>query len=522
MIILGFGGILSNPACALLRDGQLIAAVEEKKLSREHLPGDLPERAIAECLRIGGVKPEQVDCVALARPFASDPEASVHLQIRARFPNSRFVVVEHHAAHAASAYFLSPFRDAVVLTLDRAGDFRCGARWRATANELHLEKELYFPDSLGDLYARVTELLGYTANADEHKVQWLSTAGDDRFVPLFEQAFEWTDSEWPRLDRTFFDRDEVSMGGFSGKLYAGLGISEGVPVPEKLKAHVAAGVQRATELAVVRMATDAKRVCLAGGLALNVLLVAALERSRDVFVQPAAGNAGTALGAVLYAWHSVYQRAERASLGDLCLGPEYSAEDTKQVLENCKLRFRFLQTSDEVVESAIKQLNDHHIVAWMHGRMEFGPRALGNRSILASPLNPYSTENLNIYIKHREASRKFAASVPAELASEYFEVGPNARYLATVGRVKPQHKSTFQSALLGDSWVRVHTVTQQDNPLYYRLLQEAGRTTGLPVLYNTSFNLFADPLVCTPRDAARSFYSSGIDSMFVGNFLLQK
>src|SRR5687768_12900399 len=156
MIILGFGGILSDASCALLRDGKLVAAVEEKKLAREHLPGDLPERATAECLRIGGVKPEEVDCVALARPFAPGPEASVHLHIRARFPNSRFAVVEHHTAHAASAYFLSPFDDAVVLTLDRGGDFRCGARWRASGNDLQLENELYFPDSLGDLYARVT------------------------------------------------------------------------------------------------------------------------------------------------------------------------------------------------------------------------------------------------------------------------------------------------------------------------------------------------------------------------------
>jgi carbamoyltransferase len=522
MIILGFGGILSNAACVLMRDGSLVAAVEENKLSRSHVPGNLPEQAISECLRIGRVKPDQVDCVALARPFSEGPEASIHLQIRSRFPNSRFVVVEHHTAHAASAYFLSPFDDAVVLTLDRAGDFRCGARWRAHGNEIQLEKELYYPDSLGDLYGRVTELLGYTPNADEHKVQWLSTSGDDRFVPLFEAVLNWTEKDWPRLERAFFDHHQVGMGGFSAKFRASLGVAENASVPTKMKAHVAAGLQRAVERAVVRMAGDTQRICIAGGLGMNVLLVASLEKERDVFVQPAAGNAGTAIGAVLHAWHSVYRQSPRASLGDLCLGPEFSAEDTKQVLENCKLRFRYLLTTDDVIEAAIKQLNENHIVAWMHGRMEFGPRALGNRSILASPRNPYSTENLNAFIKHREAFRKFAASVPADVANEYFDVGPNARYLATVGKVKPQHRKTFDAAILGESWVRVHTVRQEDNPLYYRLLQEAGRTTGLPVLYNTSFNLFGDPLVCTPRDAARSFYSSGIDSMFVGHFLLQK
>ena len=168
------------------------------------------------------------------------------------------------------------------------------------------------------------------------------------------------------------------------------------------------------------------------------------------------------------------------------------------------------------------QLNDNNIVAWMHGRMEFGARALGNRSILASPLDPYSTENLNTFIKHREPFRKFAASVPAELAAQYFEVGPNARYLSTVGRVKPEHRDKFAAAILADDLVRVHTVDREENPLYWKLLHAAGEATGLPVLYNTSFNLFGEPLVCTPRDAVRSFYSSGIDAMFVGHFFLQK
>jgi len=154
--------------------------------------------------------------------------------------------------------------------------------------------------------------------------------------------------------------------------------------------------------------------------------------------------------------------------------------------------------------------------------MEFGPRALGNRSILASPLNPYSTENLNVYIKHRESFRKFAASVPEELAEEYFEVGPNARYLATVGRVRPRHRETFSAALLGKDLIRVHTVRKDENALYHKLLTAAGASTGLPVLYNTSFNLFGDPLVCTPRDAVRSFYSSGIDALFVGSFYMEK
>ena len=475
---------------------------------------------MAAALDLAGIQAAQVDCVALVRPFATGPESELHLSLRERFPRGQLVVVEHHAAHAASAYYASPFHEATVLTLDRIGDFRCGARWSASGNELRLQRELYYPDSLGDVYGRVTELLGFHGNADEHKVQWLSTAGGGDLQPLFEEILGACD--WPQVDRTFFDSDRLGHGGFSSKFYDRLGLEDGAPIPDSIRPLIAAGVQRAVESAVLRMAGDSPNLCLAGGLGFNALLVGALERSKSVFVQPVAGNAGTSLGGALYAWHSVYRQDNRVSLEDLCLGPGYSAQEIKPILENCKLRFRYLATTGDLIASAVRELNDNKIIAWMQGRMEFGPRALGNRSILASPMNPYSTENLNIFIKHREPFRKFAASVPAELVSEYFDAGPNARFLATVGRVKPAHRKTFESAILGHDLVRVHAVAQRDNPLYHRLLHAAGTATGLPVLYNTSFNLFGDPLVCTPRDAVRSFYSSGIDTLFVGNFLLEK
>ncbi|HLK50812.1 MAG TPA: carbamoyltransferase C-terminal domain-containing protein [Bryobacteraceae bacterium] len=524
MIILGIGGILSDAAAAVLRDGELAAAVEESKLARQaHRPshGELPERAIAACLEMARAKPDQVDAVTVVRPL---PEAGFHLKLRARFPNSRIVVLEHHLAHAASAYYPSPFEEATVLTLDRAGDFRCGSRWRARGTRLTLEQEQYYPDSLADLYGRVTELLGFDASVDEHKVQWLSVTGDERYRELFVELLGVSESG-PRLDRSFFSTERLKHGGFSSRFYERLGLKDGDPIPERLRPHVAAGVQKAVEAAAIRIACTGGNLCLAGGLGLNALLVSALERGsgyENVFVQPAAGNAGTAIGAVLETWHSVYQQEKRVPLASLFLGPSYTAAEIKQVVENCKLRFRYMLTTDEVIDTAVAQLGDNKIVAWMHGRMEFGPRALGNRSILASPLDSYSTENLNVFIKHREPFRKFAASVPAELANEYFDVGPNARYLSTVGRVKPEHRERFAAAVLAGELVRVHTVERDENPLYWRLLHAAGKTTGLPVLYNTSFNLFGEPLVCTPRDAVRSFYSSGIDAMFVGNFVLQK
>ncbi len=527
MIILGLGGILGDAAAALLKDGELAAAVEESKLSRvgSHWNGAvaLPERAIAACLSLGGVTAAEVDCVAIVRPIPAGPQT--HLRLRSAFPNARIVLLEHHRAHAASAYYASPFDEATVLTLDRAGDFRCGTHWRAEGNQMTLEKESHYPDSLGDLYGRVTELLGFTANLEEHKVQWLSVSGDSRYRDLFLEIMPARDGGWPRLDRSFFDAERLSRGGFSARFFERLKLSEDAPIPEDIRAHIAAGIQKAVEETVVAMAGKGRNLCLAGGLGLNALLVSALENCSafgNVFVQPAAGNAGTALGAALEAWHGACGETRRVGLENLFLGPSYTAAEIKQVLENCKLRFRYLLTTEEVIETGLAALNDSKIVAWMHGRMEFGPRALGNRSILASPLNPYSTENLNEYIKHREAFRKFAASVPAELLSEYFEAGPNARYLSTVGRVRPAYRERFSHALLAGDLIRVHAVTEQDNPLYWRLLHAAGKATGLPVLYNTSFNLFGEPLVCTPRDAVRSFYSSGIDAMLVGHFFLQK
>ena len=522
MVILGLGGLLSDAACAVLKDGVIEAAVEESKLLRGVRPGEIPQASVDECLRLAKLSVDQVDCVALVRPFASGPEAHMHLTLRGQFPRAEIAVLEHHLGHAASAFYPSPFENATVLTLDHAGDFRCGTLWRASGNQLELEREWHFPDSLGRLYSAVTELLGFHSRADEHKVQWLSTFGDERFVPLFREIV----SPGAVLDASFFDGLRTAHGGFGAKFFERLDLADGAKIPDAMASSIARGLQKVVEETVLTLAGEGENLCLAGGLFYNALLVESLERCgkwKNVFVQGAAGNAGSAIGAAYHAWHQRSGQPRRAdTTSTLLLGPSYGPEEIKRVLENCKLRFRYLRSTDELLATAVRFLGERKIVAWMQGRMEFGPRALGNRSILASPLDPYSTENLNVFIKHREPFRKFAASVPEELVSEYFEAGPNARNLATVGHVKPAHRKTFASAILGEDLVRVHTVSEADNPLYHRLLHEAGRVTGLPVLYNTSFNLFGDPLVSTPRDAVRSFYSSGIDALFAGNFVVEK
>ena len=525
MLILGIGGWLHDGAAALLKDGELVAAIEEDKLLRHAHAGGLPERSIDACLALVSATREQVDCIALARPIGAGQDSSLHLHLKSLFPNSRLVIVDHHLAHAASAFYPSPFEKARVLTLDRMGDMRCGAVWEAEGTRIEPLEELYAPNSPAAFYSRVTELLGFRPGSEEHKVQWMSARGEPRWRDAFLGILGDRGDGLPQLDHSYFDTSRPTAGGFSEKFYSVIGADYGAELSEEARADLAASLQSAIEETVTRMAGEGENLCLGGGLMLNALLVAAIEASgrfNNVLVQPASGNAGTSVGCAFHAWHQVFRKDSRQALDSLFLGPEYDRDQIKQVLENCKLRYRYLTTDDEVVRTAVERLGDHQIVAWFQGRMEFGSLALGNRSIFASPLNPYSTENLNVYIKHREPDRKFAASVPEELASEYFDCGATARFLATVSRVRDTHRKTFEAALIGGDGIRVHTVRKEDNPLCWQLLHAAGKATGLPVLYNTSFNLFGERLVCDPRSAVRSFYSSGIDAMFIGNFLLEK
>jgi len=325
--------MLNDAASAILVDGKLVAAVEESKLVRRGRSqgGQLPDESIAMCLELAGVRPDQVECVAVVRPIPAAQEGSLHLNLRARFPQSRMALIDHHRAHAASAFYASPFDEATVLVVDRHGDFRCGSRWHAAEGQLlRLEKELYSPDSLGELYGRVTELLGFNANADEHKVQWLSAAGTEPYRDVFLEILGCPASEWPRLDRSYFDAERTTHGGFSGKFFERIGLQDHAAIPEPERARLAAGLQRAVESTVLRMAGEGGNLCLAGGLAMNAMLIESLEscgKFDSVFVQPAAGNSGTALGAVFEAWHGLYGETRRASLGNLFLGPSYSGAD---------------------------------------------------------------------------------------------------------------------------------------------------------------------------------------------------
>ena len=545
--ILGISAGNHDAAAALLVGARIIAAVEEEKLARLRRARGLPVRAIRYCLEAAGLRAAQVDYIALARPLRGEPggaqrgESWIPRRLKEEFPSAKVVVLDHHLCHAAAAYYPSPFDEAAVLTIDETGDLKTASLSMGHGIELEPIEDAYFPDSLGGLYSRVTALAGFAPGGDEHKLQWLSAWGKPAYLPLFQKMLQPTAGGLLAVNQTYFRAGRDEKGGFSEKFFAEAGLDPAETVSEQIRADLAASIQQAVEDAVLETARNfaarqyTRKLCLAGGVALNALLIERLEDCGEfdsIFVQPAAGNAGNALGAALECAHGLQAIKFRCKLEHLFYGPEFSDDAIKDVLDNCKLRYRYLPKREELVDDAVQALRQDRIVGWFQGRAEFGPRALGARSILASPMGRYVNENLNQYVKHREKFRPFAASVTAERASEFFEFGSSARFLASVGRVKPAHRQAFASNLFpsraasGDNAeadrIRVHVVERETNPLFWEVLDALGRDGGVPVLFNTSFNLFGEPLVCSPRDAVRSFYCSGLDHLVIGHFSVSK
>ncbi len=320
---------------------------------------------------------------------------------------------------------------------------------------------------------------------------------------------------------------------FSKKFYQRLGVNSQKQVEENevLRRQLASSIQQACATVVAGMAewlrreTGAQNLCLAGGLFWNVPLVTELEKRTGyerVFVQPAAGNAGTALGAAWLAWHQLLGRPRQEGISHLYWGPQYSSQDVKPVLDNCKLRYKWFNGEEEKLAEAVRLLEAGKTVAWFQGAAEFGPRALGNRSLLASPWAPYVKENLNEYVKHREAFRPFAVAVPEEDAARYFETSMNGRFMASLSVVRPEARELLREFLLPGGRIRVQVVERRANPLFWRLLKRFGERGAAPLVVNSSFNLFGEPLVVTPREAVRSLFCSGIDALVMENFLVTK
>ncbi len=575
MSILGLSSLSHDSAAALLSDSGIVAAMEEGKLVRQRTAAGIPREAIRFCLERAGMGWSGIECVAVASrpvrtwvrqawmrakltPFA--PVPSGYYQTKAlgelgrELNNGRLlgmlgesqhlkvVHLEHHLCHAASAFYASDADRALVLTLDEQGDGRSGSIALGEGDRLQILESIPFPHSPAWVFSQVTDLIGFRPHGDEHKTQWLGLEGQPVFEKIFLEMLRRAPGRLPHLTKGYFNGGLAGHIAFAPKFYRAVGVDPVIgkaaetgsprpPIPEGLRRQLAASVQAAcctiaAEIAeAYRKKTGAKFLGLAGGLFLNPVIASHVERNTGferVFVQPAAGNEGTALGAAWYVHHHVHKRPRRPAVERLDWGPSYNNQEIKQVLDNCKARYRFHAVDDQNLEESIQLLAAGKIVGWFHGAAEFGPRALGNRSLLASPWAPYVRENLNEFIKHREAFRPFAISVPAERAAEYFESSPCARFMATLGIARPAAAGLLDGFLLPGRRVRLHVVERAANPLLWSLLERFGKFAPAPMLVNTSFNLFGEPLVVSPRDAVRSYYCSGVDALVIGSFSLAK
>lgn len=564
MLILGLSSAFkSDAAAAVVRDGFVEAAIENYKLDPAALRG-IPEAAIEYCLSKSETSWSRMDVVAIANdPFRGwerrvfsrrgfslkTPMATCYQQgkelrrlglewtdlrvLRHRLRDSRKVVsIDHHSCHAASAFFLSPFDTALILTLDGEGDGRGGLIATGEGSRMCLRDSISFTNSIGWLYSRVTDLLGFNPSKEEHKTQWLGLEGEPVYKDVFLRILRRPGGVLPKLDLRFFRRDIA--GGYvpSRILLDRLGLpAEKFELTDEQKRNVASSVQAAITEVVLDLLvsyqkeTGFQKICLGGGVFQNTLLVASLENRfgvHNLYVPPAPGNAGCALGAAAWVWHQQMGKPRQPEIRSVFWGPSYARPEIKEVLDNVKARYSLHDTMGKMLNSAVQLLNAGKIVGWFQGAAEFGPRALGHRSILASPWAPYVAENLNDFVKHRESFRPFAVSVREEDCERFFESSPLCRFMNSLARVRADAGALPRALLLPGGMVRLHIVEKETNRVFWELLGRFGEHAPAPILVNTSFNLPGEPPVVRPRDAVRAFFCSGTEAVFVDNFLLTK
>jgi carbamoyltransferase len=567
--ILGLNAFHGDASAALLSDGHLIAAIEEERLNRiKHWAG-FPNLAAAVCLN--GSDRNDVEHVAISRdPFAHISRKVLHAAVRpASWPRSmsrvanivqvarlssdrpgtilselkraRIHKVEHHRAHLASAFFASPFEEAAVVSVDGFGDYSSVQWGIGRGNRIHLLGSVLFPHSLGILYTAFTQLLGFPKYGDEYKMMGLAAYGEPRFAPQVRQVVK-TESGNCRLDLDYFTHhsqgvkmtwdggEPISGNVFSRKMLEVFGPSR-APRCELTDRHadLAASVQAVLEenyfalLNHVYHRTGQKALCLAGGVALNCAANGKIFEQtpfRDIYIQPAASDAGTSIGAALSVWHERLHQPRSFVMRHAYYGPEYSDREIHAELESAGVAFRRL-TETELVDQTAAQIAAGKVVGWFQGRMEFGPRALGNRSILADPRRADMKDILNSRIKHREHFRPFCPSILAEAVSDFFETAYPSPFMVTAYRIKGDRLQDIPAVTHADGTGRLQTVDQESNPLYWKLIRRFGDITGVPVLLNTSFNE-NEPIVQTPAQALDCFLRTRMDVLAIGSYMLLK
>jgi carbamoyltransferase len=590
--ILGISAFYHDSAAALIHDGRIVAAAQEERFTRVKHDARFPQNAIAACLREGGIGLADVDYVvfydkpflkferlletylafaprgfrsfSMAIPVWLKEKLFQKMLLRRELKaglgediGSRLLFAEHHQSHAASAFYASPFEDAVVLTMDGVGEWATTSVGVGSGNRLEMHKEIHFPHSLGLLYSAFTYYTGFKVNSGEYKVMGLAPYGEPRYAQLIlDTLIDLKPDGSFRLDLSYFDyctglrmtndRFDALLGGPARR-------PDELLTPRHM--DLAASIQAVTDEVVLRLTralaseTGPPNLCLAGGVALNCVANGKVLRDgrfRRLWIQPAAGDAGGALGAALCAYYHMHGKprhvgAEGDAMQGSYLGPAFAQADIEERLTKVGARFTTL-SEDELIARTADALVNGEAVGWFQGRMEFGPRALGARSVLGDPRSPSMQSVLNLKVKYRESFRPFAPSVLREDVAQWFDMDTDSPYMLLVADVAKHHRrdmTEVEQALFGieklnvprssipavthvDYSARIQTVHRDTNARYHRLLTRFKARTGCPVLVNTSFNVRGEPIVCTPEDAYRCFMGTEIEGLAIGDCYLVK
>lgn len=596
--ILGISAYYHDAAAALLRDGHIVAAAQEERFSRKKNDPEFPQQAISACLRLAGLHVKELDAVAfydkpilkfarlletylavaprgwrtfpIVLPSWLGEKLNLRQTIREELPDLRadcpILFTQHHQAHAASAFYPSPFREAAILTVDGVGEWATTVIGAGCDREIKLLKELRFPHSLGLLYSAFTAYCGFRINSGEYKLMGLAPYGQPKYVEsIYRELLDLKPdgSFWLNLEYfNFLSGTTMFNEGFH-RLFGGPP-REPEAALEQRHMDVARSIQAVTEEVLLRLAHHARELtgqnnlCLAGGVALNCVANGRILKERifeRLWIQPGAGDAGGALGAALAVWNQSAPTAADSSANQgtsitpktaanadamqgALLGPSYPDEEIERVLKEAGAPYRRLER-EALLDFTVDLLNSGKIVGWFQGRMEFGPRALGNRSILGDARSPRMQSVMNLKVKFRESFRPFAPIVRRERAGDYFELDTDSPYMLLVAGVRPELRHPLPDGVSGldllkhprstlpaithvDYSARIQTVECSDNPLLYDLLLRFEQATGCGVLVNTSFNVRGEPIVCTPADAYRCFIRTEMDYLVLGGFVLER
>lgn len=594
MYILGISAFYHDSAACLLKNGEIVAAAQEERFTRKKHDADFPSNAILFCVKEANIQASEItNVVFYEKPFvkferlletylAFAPKGflsfakAIPIWIKEKlFQKSalikqlqetlgsdinwseRLLFSEHHLSHAASAYYPSPFDSAAVLTLDGAGEWTTTSLALAKGRELKVIKEIHFPHSLGLLYSAFTYYTGFKVNSGEYKVMGLAPYGKPKYADLIRKHLIKIEEDGSfQLNMRYFNyATGLTMTNKKfDALFGGPPRKSDTKLTQR-EMDLAASIQNVTEDIVVKLAkgiakdTGERNLCLAGGVALNCVANGALAREKifdNIWIQPAAGDAGGALGAALSVWYLHYRKnrnvsPDRDSMKGAFLGPHYDDTTVEGELIDCGARFEKLN-EDDLIEKVTNSLINEKAIGWMQGRMEFGPRALGGRSIIADPRSPLMQKQLNLKVKYRESFRPFAPSILREDVNDWFEHDADSPYMLIVAEIQKDKRldimkkddelfgveklNTVRSLVPAithvDYSARIQTVHKDTNPRYHAIISKFKEKTGCPILINTSFNVRGEPIVCSPTDAFKCFMGTELDVLVVGSFYLRK